>query len=78
MAREHAISDQYVCVKTLDLPKDAYVRSVHHDYVRGAFGFVIESQEFDEVAPGEIMPSLMVTQKVVRRRLMRKNNAAGR
>lgn len=39
-----------------DLPDDAKLHSVRHDWERCAFGFVLESASFDPVPDGDVLP----------------------
>ncbi len=65
LARKQTKLPQCLLVEEFDLPNDCVVRSVYQDYARGAFVFVIQSSEFDEVEECVVPPDHPVTSRVV-------------
>ena len=50
-----------VCLPMLELPADAKVLSVHHDWQCKRFDFTVASETFDEVPDGAMIPDAMQT-----------------
>ncbi len=56
-----------LCLHRFDgLPPDVFVRSVHPDFIRHSFAFVLRSAEFEEVPEGVAAPEIETKYKVVR------------
>lgn len=60
-----AETSQFVHFPVLDLPEGARVDQVYLDHLRGAFGFVLEHESFEEVPEGVSPPTLHQKFKVV-------------
>lgn len=50
----------------IGIPNDAHVVSVHDDYPRASFAFILEHERFDPVQTGQRYPEVFVKWSVVR------------
>ena len=63
LTRKHPM--QFMLVDEFDLPADCRVITVHPDPCLGAFVFILESEQFDEIPEGIRPPEIEVKSRVV-------------